>query len=123
MPALAILNIDNFALVNDFYGHETGDKIIIDFGTELLNIIEECNFSLYHLQGDEYVIFNSNMQSDGFLEKIYQSISKLSKVSLSVGDESLSFNFSIGVSFENKEKILTTADMALKVAKEEKETW
>lgn len=116
-PALAILNIDNFALVNDFYGHETGDRIIVDYGAALCRIIEDENCSLYHLQGDEYVIFTQDSDKDSFIQKIYQIKNKISKITVSAGEEKLNFNFSIAVSFENKEKIFTTADMALKIAK------
>ena len=116
-PALAILNIDNFALVNDFYGHETGDRIIVDYGAALCGIIEDEHFSLYHLQGDEYVIFTQDSDKDSFIQKIYQIKNKISKITVSAGEEKLNFNFSIAVSFENKEKIFTTADMALKIAK------
>ncbi len=118
-PALVILNIDNFALVNDFYGHESGDRIIIDYGAEISEIIKDEACTLYHLQGDEYVIFNRDIDKESFIKKIYQIKNKISKITISVGEEKLNFNFSMGISFEDKEKILTTADMALKIAKRE----
>lgn len=121
-PALAILNIDNFSQVNDFYGHETGDNIITQIGSELSGITSRSYCDVYHLQGDEYVIFNPDIKKDIFLEKIDSFINELGKIEVKVDAESLSFNFSIGISFESKDNILTTADMALKIAKKDNES-
>ncbi|MEA3512170.1 MAG: EAL domain-containing protein [Campylobacterota bacterium] len=116
-PALAILNIDNFSQVNDFYGHEVGDVVIKSIGDKLLKLIDDKDFNIYHLKGDEYVVFNQDIKKDIFLEKIYNLKTKLNKITVDITGEILSSNFTIGISFESKENILITADIALKVAK------
>lgn len=118
-PALAILNIDNFSQVNDFYGHETGDEVIKKLGYELATILQTQNCELYHLQGDEYVIFNNNISRELFINQIIFLTKQISQTSLMLGDEELLINFTVAISFEGKEAILKTADMALKIAKKE----
>jgi PAS domain S-box-containing protein/diguanylate cyclase (GGDEF)-like protein len=118
-PALTILNVDNFALVNDFLGHEKGDMVIKKLGDIISGIIENENCELYHLQGDEYVVFNGDISRDGFINKMENLVSQVKSKKVYIDDEELYLNLTTAISFENKEKILPTADMALKVAKKE----
>lgn len=118
-PALAIVNIDRFAEVNDFYGHALGDHVIKEFSSKLLNC-KDCNdYYLYHLQGDEFVIFHKNTSPDDFLEEIKQIVKRLRKETISLGNDFINLDFTISISFESKEELLRTADMALKIAKKE----
>lgn len=116
-PALAIINIDNFSELNDFYGYEVGDYIIKQVGQHISGLTRHANTSTYHIQGDEYVLFNHDIDKNEFELNIYKLVTTLANISVEVDEEDLNFNFTIGVSFESKEKILSTADMALKVAK------
>lgn len=52
---LFMIDIDNFKLVNDTYGHSIGDKIIVSFTTLVQEQIENiCSFA--RLGGDEFVL-------------------------------------------------------------------
>jgi PAS domain S-box-containing protein/diguanylate cyclase (GGDEF)-like protein len=116
-PALAILNIDNFSQINDFYGHEIGDIVIKEFATKIKNEIISEKRNIYHLQGDEYVIFDSDADKNEFIEKIINLSKKLEKNKIVIKDDYLTFNFTVAISFENKNSLLKTADMALKSQK------
>jgi PAS domain S-box-containing protein len=78
-PALAILNIDRFSQINDFYGHEKGDFVIKSLGDNIYDIIKDKNCKLYHLQGDEYVIFAPDTCRDSFLDNITILLPEISK--------------------------------------------
>jgi len=116
-PALAILNIDNFSQINDFYGHQIGDYVIKEFSLILEKNRTNEDYLIYHLQGDEYVVFHSNIVQNDFIFEIEKILKKLLSVTINIKEEKNSFNFSTAISFEDKSNILTTADMALKVAK------
>ena len=117
--AIAIFDIDNFSHINDFYGHEIGDIVLKEFALKMLELknCKECQ--LYHLSGDEYVVLAKNISKEKFIDKIQELEEKLSKLELPVNDDFILFNFSVGISFESKRSILSTADMALKMAKRE----
>lgn len=118
-PALAIINIDNFSQINDLYGHKVGDDIIKQYATRLSELRCGNDCQIYHLQGDEYVILHMNTTKDEFLENIFQIKRKLKDIKVIINNEEISLSFATAVSFEAKDIMLQTADMALKVAKKE----
>ncbi len=118
-PSLAILNIDNFSQVNDFYGHAQGDKIIKKVGKILHKLIKNKKYELYHLQGDEYVLFAKDEEKENFTHTITELSAAFSTTPITVNDDELYLNLTSAISFEKHGQLLTTADMALKVAKKE----
>lgn len=117
--SLALINIDSFSEINDFYGHDKGDQVIVQLSSIVDEITSEFGYLTYHLQGDEFVIFSKDSDRAAFRSNILTITNSISKEALYIGDEQIHLNFSTAISFEDKEKILSTADMALKVAKKE----
>ena len=118
-PSLAIMNIDRFAQINDFYGHEKGDNVIKEFAILLNKLIENKTLKLYHLQGDEYVLLGDNTSNDDFIESIKEISYVVSTTPIIIENEEILLSVSTAISFENKSIILQTVGMALKVAKKE----
>jgi diguanylate cyclase (GGDEF)-like protein len=55
--SLVLININDFKEVNDFYGVQTGDKVLRDFAKLLKDFIRERNYEVFRLSGDEFAIF------------------------------------------------------------------
>ena len=53
--SLLILDIDNFKQVNDTFGHEAGDQLIIKFGNALRTCLRNSDF-IARLGGDEFCV-------------------------------------------------------------------
>jgi diguanylate cyclase (GGDEF)-like protein len=53
--SLLILDIDNFKQVNDTFGHEAGDQLIIKFGEALKTCLRDSDF-IARLGGDEFCV-------------------------------------------------------------------
>jgi len=53
--SLLILDIDNFKQVNDTFGHEAGDQLIIKFGNVLKHCLRNSDF-IARLGGDEFCV-------------------------------------------------------------------
>ncbi len=53
--SLLILDIDNFKQVNDTFGHEAGDQLIIKFGLALKTCLRNSDF-IARLGGDEFCV-------------------------------------------------------------------
>ena len=65
---IALLDVDMFMHVNDDFGHEAGDQVLIELGQYLQKGIEEKG-EIYRIQGDEFgIVFNSDLEKeDDFL--------------------------------------------------------
>jgi diguanylate cyclase (GGDEF)-like protein len=57
--SLLILDIDNFKYVNDTYGHDAGDMLIVKFGKALKDNLRSSDF-IARLGGDEFCVIFPN---------------------------------------------------------------
>ena len=122
--ALLILNIDDFKEINDFYGHEAGDQILIKFSLRLKKMFnEEHKIALQHLGGDEFALFFIQKPSlQEFTTFIQQLIEDVEKMIYFYENNELSIRITIGASY-HKEGALEKADIALKSAKRQKKSY
>lgn len=61
--ALLLIDIDNFKLVNDLYGHAAGDRLLVSLGEMILAGLPEDALAA-RLGGDEFVILLGNASSE-----------------------------------------------------------
>lgn len=116
ITALAIVNVDDFKEVNDFFGIAIGDEMLIQIGLWL----KELSGSCYRLGSDEFALTFTDLLSQAELEhRLIMLIKLLDEKTFTIKDESLSIRVTIGVAFGH-EKVLTRADIALHYAKENK---
>ena len=64
--ALLMIDLDNFKLVNDIYGHNMGDKILIAFA-ELIKSIIRAEDLVGRMGGDEFIAFLQNVSDENIL--------------------------------------------------------
>lgn len=121
IPALCFLNIDNFRQINDFYGHFFGDKLIIEIADFLRNRFKSNkNLSIYRTQADEFAIIanlSENYEKESFFGEVYKLIRKINNTLFKIENEEMSISITAAISYEENQKILSTANMALKHAK------
>jgi len=124
--AFFFLDIDNFKYINDFYGHATGDAILIEIASRLKKCTKE-NDIISRLGGDEFAMLSLNIGKEE-LESIQQAtqiakiIQKVMKDPIFVDGHPFEVTFSIGVkifpSHENGyEEVISHADIAMYKAK------
>lgn len=115
--AIAVFNIDNFRQINDFYGHDFGDLIILSIANKIYSLIaDNKSLKFYRLQGDEFVILATNSSKEEFTT-ISKTILAVITEKFSLGNEEILLSCSCGISFEDTAHLLSTANMALNVAK------
>ncbi len=118
--AAAICDIDYFKKINDNYGHQTGDKVLVQFAKTMEENIREYD-SVGRIGGEEFLIIaplNKDEAESAMFERIK---SKVEKIRIRTESEEVSLTVSIGVTFyekgESADKIISEADMALYEAK------
>ncbi|GAB6189905.1 hypothetical protein JCM30566_16470 [Marinitoga arctica] len=98
--SLIIIDIDNFKSINDNYGHNFGDKILIEFSDILKNNLRSIDY-IFRWGGDEIAIIlpNSNLNSSLIvafkLQKMINDKFKKYNISASFGLVEYNNNYSI----------------------------
>ncbi|WP_449439787.1 GGDEF domain-containing protein [Pseudomonas migulae] len=93
--ALLLIDIDNFKLVNDLYGHTAGDQLLIALSEMIRSVLPEGALAA-RLGGDEFVILLNNTSSEQIVglgnalrEQFHHTASQTfatpERVSLSIG--------------------------------------
>ncbi|MCT7614215.1 PAS domain S-box protein [Aliarcobacter butzleri] len=72
--AVAMLDIDHFKLVNDTYGHDVGDEVLIQF-VEIINNSSRKNDILIRWGGEEFILV-LQLNSENTLPKILENLRK-----------------------------------------------
>jgi diguanylate cyclase (GGDEF)-like protein len=119
---LAILNIDNFREINDFFGYQFGDAIIKEIAKRMQVILANYEYQeLYHLQGDEFAVLSSEETQEHFIHAINEILLQINAKNFHVMKEEISLQFTAGISCGQDHAILlATADIALKQAKKDR---
>lgn len=120
--SILMLDVDFFKMVNDTYGHNIGDKVIVEIGKLVRSSIRESDLGIRY-GGEEFVIMLHNADEAGTL-KVAQAIhDNFGELVFDVGNgETLQKTMSIGVSKFPTDgdtiwKAIKYADTALYVAK------
>lgn len=116
-----LIDVDHFKNINDSYGHQKGDSILVDLVSNINEIIRSHDiFGRYG--GEEFIIILPETYLDAakiFAERIR---SKVEKIKHPCGNGNISLTVSIGVSENNDDlefdSMISRADHALYRAKD-----
>ena len=119
--AVAILDLDGFKQVNDRYGHETGDLLLIEV-SERLKSIMRAEDTVARLGGDEFVLVFL-VRDGSFLESTMQRLLEALSSTYYISNIGVNVSASIGVTMypkdsEDAETLLRHADQAMYSAKQ-----
>ena len=70
-----MIDLDSFKLVNDLYGHDMGDRILIRFAELIKEAINEDDYA-GRLGGDEFVAFLRDTMSEDDVEKVCRHLNQ-----------------------------------------------
>ncbi|MEA2111141.1 MAG: EAL domain-containing protein [Campylobacterota bacterium] len=95
--ALFFIDLDQFKEINDTYGHEYGDKLLIEVASRLKSVIREDD-TLARLGGDEFTIIMSNIKEPYMASVLAQKILDILPLFIDIGVEQVRITCSIGIS-------------------------
>ena len=72
---LLMIDLDSFKLVNDLYGHDMGDRILIRFAEIIREAVGEGNMG-GRLGGDEFIGFVKDTMDEDDVEKITKTLNR-----------------------------------------------
>ncbi|CAN5798706.1 hypothetical protein BH11PSE12_BH11PSE12_02960 [soil metagenome] len=71
--AILFIDLDYFKVINDTYGHDAGDKVLIEVGKRLKATIRKDDAAA-RFGGDEFAVYLHNVQEISVVEKICQKL-------------------------------------------------
>ncbi|MCF6310704.1 MAG: diguanylate cyclase [Sulfurimonas sp.] len=118
---LILSNIKDFSLLNELYGIEAGNKILVEVAKAFKKFSKEHNFDVYRISSDEYVLvkFGDDFDIDKYfqtIEKLQESINTL-RIKIDEVDDFIGIEIYSGISIAH-ENSLAEAQMAIKKARE-----
>ena len=117
---LALINIDNFKDINDFYGHAIGDKLLLSVAQRIEDFCNDPASTVYKLPSDEYAVFtDANITPKDFQRRITKLLSSIQKYEYHIHGYTIFITVSCGIA-SNEAELIIKADMALQLAKNSK---
>jgi diguanylate cyclase (GGDEF)-like protein len=119
--ALGMIDLDGFKVVNDVYGHSSGDQLLWASGQRLRTVLDNNTF-VARIGGDEFVVITEYRDAEALLE-LGSSICAALAAPFEFKEMLLSVGCTVGIScFPNPatsaEKLFEQADYALYFAKQ-----
>jgi len=117
---LVILDIDDFKMVNDTYGHVTGDKILI-FISNIIKKTLKNHSKVFRFGGEEFVILFNDISYDETKAIAIKLLGLIRESKLIYKHQTINVTISIGITTQLRDdtpdKLIARADKALYKAK------
>jgi diguanylate cyclase (GGDEF)-like protein/PAS domain S-box-containing protein len=119
--AVLFLDLDRFKLINDGYGHQAGDRLLVEIAHRLRRAVRPGD-TVARLGGDEFTVLIPDVRNQdeavSVAERIHEALSRPFKI----GDQEIFTTASTGIAissdrYENPDEILRDADIAMYQAK------
>lgn len=120
--ALMFMDIDEFKNMNDIYGHDTGDQLLIQYAERIRTLASDENI-VARLGGDEFIVLMRELHSLQEIEKLALNLLQSLREPWKLKDEAIMTTSSIGISIypehgDDIKVLMKKADEALYVAKD-----
>ncbi|MED4345560.1 diguanylate cyclase domain-containing protein [Heyndrickxia coagulans] len=112
--ALLFFDLDNFKIINDRYGHQTGDSLLGMVALRLKSCIRDGDF-ICRFGGDEFIIILENIRSRTEIDRVANRMVEAFSRPFQIGPHSIEATGSIGISLypdhgSDEETLIAKAD-------------
>ena len=118
--AIAFIDLDGFKRINDIFGHQTGDHLLIAVASRLSTAIRGCDM-VARLGGDEFVALIDEVRSDEEIVPIVERIIKSLHKTFNINQHEINISASVGIAVAPRDgdmaKLMLRADTAMYRAK------
>ncbi len=119
--AVMFLDLDGFKAVNDTFGHEAGDQVLVATALRLVDVVRSGD-TVARLGGDEFVLLCDEVSGAEELEQIAARVTEAVNRAFALADGEVHISASIGIALavgadDTVEALLRDADIALHHAK------
>lgn len=118
--SLIALDVDNFKMINDTFGHAKGDEVIRHIADVLLTNSRESDY-VFRIGGDEYMVLLPDTDRNAALAQAERLRSKFERIPIVLGGNPLILTISLGVACYSEhgsvEEMVHVADERLYMSK------
>lgn len=119
--AVVFLDLDGFKPINDRYGHEVGDQLLIEIAQRIKASIRQDD-TASRLGGDEFVLLLNDVSSVEHCDRLINRIRHAIELPFPVEDDTLNLSASLGIALypmdnADADTLLRHADQAMYQAK------
>lgn len=125
--AILLLDLDGFKHINDVYGHDVGDKVLVEVANRLRSRVR-LDEVVGRLGGDEFILLIDNMDTNKHVARnaalgVAEQLVTLLSMPINFNDIKLTIGVSIGIRIFGldaikAESVIKDADIAMYRAKE-----
>ncbi|WP_235826966.1 bifunctional diguanylate cyclase/phosphodiesterase [Aliarcobacter vitoriensis] len=120
-PVIALIDINNFSEINDFFGYKIGDNILRLIAKTIEDLfINKKNYEVYRLTADIFAILSVNVDQNEFIKEVSKATKKLTEKPFSARGREIYLQLNQSFSFESKDTLLETANVIRKYSKRNK---
>ena len=122
MLAVVFLDLDGFKTINDNYGHESGDLLLISVASRMKEVLREVD-TLARMGGDEFVAVLLDLSSAADGVPMFNRLLEEASRQVQINDINLQVTASLGVTFYpqpedvDADQLLRQSDQAMYQAK------
>ena len=115
-PVVLLVNIDSFRTLNQLYGFQIGNEILIEFANTLKQYNKNKNYEIFRINADEFVLLDTAEYLD--IDKYEKDLNELfvlvdkSEFKIDTIEETIEVEITVGISFSSTTP-LKKANMAL----------
>ena len=121
--ALFFLDIDHFKQINDNFGHDVGDELLISVTKRMQQCLRSSDM-IARIGGDEFAVLMPHVNSIFDTTHVAEKMVSVMEAPLELGDQWVTVSFSIGIvtypeAGDTTEELLKAADTAMYHAKDQ----
>ena len=111
---IVMSDIDHFKNINDSYGHQTGDLVLKEFASLIMNSFRDEVDWLARYGGEEFILVLPETGRDGAWQAAERIRKKVSEMVIMVGEKKIQITASFGISgFEGHSSVTNISANAL----------
>ncbi len=119
--AMMFVDLDNFKRINDSFGHQVGDQLLIQVVERIRGLVRQTD-TICRQGGDEFIVLLPDMLDPQVATRITQDILDAISAPLSLGGHTVSVSASVGIALfpsdgDDFDTLMKSADAAMYDAK------
>jgi len=119
--AVFFVDLDDFKKVNDMYGHDAGDRVLVAVGARLLSVFREGDY-VARVGGDEFVVAAPGVKHASSITSMADKVVASFNEPLAIAEGPISVSISVGVALfpehgRSSQELISRADDAMYLIK------